>query len=331
MNYRTLGKTGFRVSEIGLGCWQLGGDFGAIADDQAEAILDEASRQGINFWDTADVYGAGQSETRIGKWCLKNCDSGDQPRPIIATKLGRSGELYPDKYAHGRVRASIVGSLERIGGNALDLVQLHCVPFELIKNGEIFGWLEEIKEEGLIRHYGASVETIEEAMHCVEQPGLATLQIIFNLFRQDAVKQLLPAAKDADVGIIVRLPLASGLLGGKMTAGQQFTADDHRNFNRDGQRFNVGETFSGLPFEKGLELVDELKTIAPSDMPLGRLALRWILDQEAVSTIIAGTTRPEQVAENAASSAAAPLSSEFHHQVREFYWNQVRSHVRGRV
>ena len=157
------------------------------------------------------------------------------------------------------MRASIIGSLERIGGNALDLVQLHCVPFEVLKQGEIFTWLEEFKSEGLIRNYGASVETVEEALYCLRQPGLATLQIIFSLFRQDAAKELLPAAQAANVGIIVRLPLASGLLGGKMRAEQQFAPEDHRNHNRDGQRFNVGETFSGLPFDKGVELVDELK------------------------------------------------------------------------
>jgi aryl-alcohol dehydrogenase-like predicted oxidoreductase len=331
MNYRTLGKTGYRVSEIGLGCWQLGGDFGTMSDERAESILDEAARQGINFWDTADVYGAGLSETRIGKWCLKNCDSTGGERPIIVTKVGRSGELYPDKYAQGRVRASIVGSLERIGGNSLDLVQLHCVPFELLKQGEIFGWLEEFKREGLIEHYGASVETVEEALYCLEQPGLATLQFIFSLFRQDAVKELLPAAQTANVGIIVRLPLASGLLGGKMTANQQFAAEDHRNYNRDGRHFNVGETFSGLPFEKGVVLADELKRFVPEGMPMGRFALRWILDHPAVSTIIAGTTRPEQVAENAAASTASALSPELHEQLGAFYWEKVRPHVRGPV
>ena len=331
MQYRTLGKTGFRVSEIGLGCWQLGGDFGTMSDERADAILDEAHRQGINFWDTADVYGAGLSESRIGKWCLKNCDSAEKERPTIVTKVGRSGELYPDKYAQGRVRASLVGSLERIGGNSLDLVQLHCVPLELLKQGEIFAWLEEFKSEGLIRHYGASVETVEEALYCLKQPGLATLQIIFSLFRQDAVEKLLPAAKKANVGIIVRLPLASGLLGGKMSASHQFAAEDHRNFNRDGQHFNVGETFSGLPFEKGVALADELKAVVPGDLPLGQFALRWILDHPAVSTIIAGTTRPEQVAQNVAASGVEPLGKKLHERLAAFYREKVRPNVRGPV
>jgi aryl-alcohol dehydrogenase-like predicted oxidoreductase len=330
MYYRTLGKTGFRVSEIGLGCWQLGGDFGTMSDERAEAILDEAYRQGITFWDTADVYGAGLSETRIGKWCQKNCNS-QKERPTIVTKVGRSGKLYPDKYTKDNVRASLEGSLERIGDDALDLVQLHCVPFELLKQGEVFGWLDEFKAEGLIRNYGASVETVEEGLFCLQQPGLATLQLIFSLLRQDAAKELLPAAQESNVGIIVRLPLASGLLGGKMKAGQQFAAEDHRNYNRDGQHFNVGETFSGLPFEKGVALVDEMKSMLPSGVPLGTAALRWILDHPAVSTIIAGTTRPEQVIENAAVSDVAPLDPKLHEGLSKFYWEKVRPSVRGPV
>lgn len=328
MQYRTLGKTGFRVSEIGLGCWQLGGDFGTMSDDRADAILDEAHRQGITFWDTADVYGAGLSESRIGQWCQKNSQ---KERPTIVTKVGRSGELYPDKYTRDRVRASLEGSLKRIGGEALDLVQLHCVPFELLKQGEVFGWLDEFKSEGLIRHCGASVETVEEGLFCLRQSGLATLQIIFSLLRQDAAKELLPAAQEANVGIIVRLPLASGLLGGKMKSGQQFAAEDHRNYNRDGQHFNVGETFSGLPFEKGIEFVGEMKSMLPSELPLGTAALRWILDHPAVSTIIAGTTRPEQVIENAKASEAAPLDAKLHEELSALYWDKVRPNVRGPV
>ncbi|QEG37270.1 aldo/keto reductase [Bythopirellula goksoeyrii] len=331
MQYRTLGKTDLRVSEIGLGCWQLGGDFGTMEDERAVAILDEAAKQGITFWDTADVYGAGLSESRIGRWCEENCDQAGQPRPTIVTKVGRSGELYPDKYTKERVRANLTASLERIGGDSLDLVQLHCVPIDLIKQGDILAWLEDFKSEGLIRHYGASVETIEEALYCVAQPGIATLQIIFSLFRQDAVEKLFAAAQRANVGIIVRLPLASGLLGGKMAASQQFAAEDHRHFNRDGQCFNVGETFAGLPFEKGVSLVEELKQLAPNDLPLGRFALRWILDHPAVSTIIAGSSRPEQVAENAQASDMAPLDGALHEELAAFYLARVRPLVRGAV
>jgi aryl-alcohol dehydrogenase-like predicted oxidoreductase len=329
MKRRTLGKSGFQVSEIGLGCWQLGGDFGPLNDQRAQSILQEARNQQIDFWDTADVYGAGLSETRIGRWLQENAGQG--PRPIVATKVGRSAELYPDQYAKQRVRASLEGSLRRIGGEAIDLAQLHCVPFDVLKAGDILAWMEDFQRAGLIRHFGASVETIEEGLFCLGHPGMASLQIIFSLFRQDAAHELLPQAEAADVGIIVRLPLASGLLGGKMTVHEEFAEVDHRRYNRDGQRFNVGETFSGLPFEKGVELVEQLRRELPTDHALGQWALRWILDHPQVSTIIAGTSRPAQVAENAAASALPPLSPEQHDQLSKFYIEQVRPLVRGAI
>lgn len=329
MKRRTLGKTGYQVSEIGLGCWQLGGDFGPLDDQRAQAILNEARDQHINFWDTADVYGAGQSESRIGHWLAVNPAVGFHP--IVATKVGRGGELYPDKYTKDRVRASLEGSLRRLGGETLDLVQLHCVPFDVLKAGDIFSWMDDFQESGLIRHYGASVETVEEGLYCLGHPGIATLQIIFSLFRQDAIAELLPQAQAADVGIIVRLPLASGLLGGKMTVNEQFAEVDHRHYNRDGQRFNVGETFSGLPFATGIDLVDRLRRKLPADHTLGQWALRWILDHPQVSTIIAGTSRPAQVAENAAASALPPLSVEQHTDLAKFYADEIRPHIRGPV
>lgn len=329
MKRRTLGKSGFQVSEIGLGCWQLGGDFGPLDNDRAQSILHEAREQRIDFWDTADVYGAGLSESRIGQWLREN--GGDGPRLIVATKVGRSGELYPDKYTKDGVRASLEGSLRRIGGDALDLAQLHCVPFEVLEAGDILAWMEDFQKSGLIRHFGASVETLEEGLFCLGHPGIASLQIIFSLFRQDAVQELLPKAEAADVGIIVRLPLASGLLGGKMTVNEQFAEEDHRRYNRDGQRFNVGETFSGLPFEKGVELVEELRHKLPADHTLGQWALRWILDHPQVSTIIAGASRPAQVTENATASSLPPLSPEQHAELNRFYAEEVRPHVRGPV
>lgn len=331
MNRRTLGKTGYQVSEVGLGCWQLGGDFGEVSDEQAEAILTAAWENGIDFWDTADVYGAGMSESRIGRWCAEHCDAVGNERPTIVTKVGRSGQLYPDKYTRAGVRQSLEQSLERIGGETLDLAQLHCVPFEVLKEGEIFAWLDDLKQAELIRHYGASVETIEEGLFCLQQPGIASLQIIFNIFRQDAIEQLLPAAQAANVGIIVRLPLASGLLAGKFTASHQFVEADHRHYNRDGQHFNVGETFSGLPFSKGVELVEQMRELLPSDVPLAQLALRWILDQPAVSAVIAGVTRPAQAVDNAAAARLEPLSVELHRRLQEFYGSAVRPLVRGAI
>ncbi len=324
MKSRRLGKTGYEVSEIGLGCWQLGGGFGPVEDDAANAILDEANRLGVTFWDTADVYGGGQSETRIGAHAKGQ-------GVHVATKLGRNGDLFPDKYTKAGVRQSLEGSARRLGVETLDLAQLHCVPPAVLRDGEIFGWLDDLQREGLIRHYGASVETIEEAMVCLDHPGVATLQIIFNLFRQDHAEALLPRAAEQDVGIIVRLPLASGLLSGKFGKDAAFDPKDHRNFNRDGAAFSVGETFSGIPFETGVELVDELKTMVPEGLLMSQFALRWILDHPAVSTIIAGVSRPEQLADNVAASERAPLDPALHETLGTWYRTAVRTYVRGEI
>jgi aryl-alcohol dehydrogenase-like predicted oxidoreductase len=324
MKTRTLGKTGYAVSEIGLGCWQLGGDFGPVGDDEARAILDAANGLGVTFWDTADVYGGGLSESRIG--------AHDKPDGVhVATKLGRSGKLFPDKYTKDGLRESLRGSIERLGVETLDLAQLHCVPTDVLRDGSVFGWMDELRAEGLLRHWGASVETIEEALICLEQEGLATLQIIFNMFRQDAVGRLLPLAKARNVGIIVRLPLASGLLSGRYSKSTTFTAQDHRTYNRDGQAFSVGETFSGLPFDIGVELVEELKGLVPADVALSQLALRWILDHPEVSSIIAGVTRPAQLEANVAAAGLAPLSTGMHQTLAIWYEERVRPHVRGAI
>lgn len=325
MDQRRLGKTDYQVSEIGLGCWQLGGDFGAIGDETANQILGKAKELGVNFWDTADVYGAGLSERRIGAR-LKTAG------PVrVASKLGRDGGIFDGTYTRDRVKTSITGSLERLGVETLDLVQLHCVPPEVLRDGAIFGWLDDMVSAGLIRHYGASVETIEQGLVCLAHPNLATLQIIFNLFRQDAATRLLPQAQKADVGIIVRLPLASGLLSGKFGKSQKFAEDDHRNFNRDGQAFSVGETFSGIPFETGVDLVGELEALNTTDWPLAQLALRWLLDHPAVSTIIAGVSRPAQLEQNVAAAALPPLSPELTETLANFYFKSVRPTVRGPI
>ncbi|MGN6100632.1 MAG: aldo/keto reductase [Devosia sp.] len=325
MRHRRLGKTGYEVSEIGLGCWQLGGSFGTIEDETANAILDKATALGVDFWDTADVYGAGQSESRVGLH-LKN-----HPEIRVATKVGRSGELFPDRYTRAGVKASLEGSAKRLGVETIDLAQLHCVPKRVLEEGEIFTWLDDLVKDGLIRFYGASVETIEEGLLCLRQPGVSTLQIIFNLFRQDAATQLLPAAQRADVGIIVRLPLASGLLSGKFGKNQQFAPEDHRNFNRDGASFSVGETFSGIPFEKGVDLVAELEKLNTTGWPLSQLALRWLLDHPAVSTIIAGVSKPAQLDDNVAASARPALSQALNDSLATFYASKVRPLVRGGI
>jgi aryl-alcohol dehydrogenase-like predicted oxidoreductase len=246
MHMRRLGKTGFEVSEIGLGTWQLGESFGPVSDADAEAILKTARHLDVNFWDTADVYGGGQSESRIGSFA-------DKAGVFVATKLGRNGELFPNLSGFSRkaMKESLAGSIKRLRVETLDLGQLHCVPTDVLRDGEVFEIMEDLKREGLMRHWGASVENVEEAKLALRHEGLATLQLIFNLFRQDYIDEVFPEAQKKDVGIIVRLPLASGLLSGKWTKATTFSAKDHRNFNRDGQFFNVGETFSGIPFDKG--------------------------------------------------------------------------------
>ena len=324
MKTRRLGKTGYEVSEIGLGCWQLGGDFGPVGDETANAILDAANDAGVTFWDTADVYGGGLSESRIGAHAKAD-------GVHVATKLGRGGGLFPGNYSKDGIRASLVGSAKRLGVASLDLAQLHCVPTAVLRDGAIFGWMDEFRGEGLVRHWGASVETIEEGMICLEQPGCATLQIIFNLFRQDAAKELLPRAAAQDVGMIVRLPLASGLLSGKYDKATRFDASDHRSYNAEGQAFSVGETFSGLPFERGVELVGELRGLAPEGMPMSQFALRWILDHPQVSTVIAGVSKPAQLADNVAASGQKSLFPALMGRLSEWYEAEVKPEIRGGV
>jgi aryl-alcohol dehydrogenase-like predicted oxidoreductase len=325
MRHRRLGKTNYQVSEIGLGCWQLGGSFGTLGDDTAEAILDKALELGVDFWDTADVYGDGLSESRIAPKLKQH------PNVRVATKLGRNGAIFKDGFTREKVKLSLTGSAKRLGVEAIDLAQLHCVPTQVLKDGAIFGWLDDLRQEGLIRHYGASVESIEQGLICIKNPGITTLQIIFNLFRQDAATELLPQAQKADVGIIVRLPLASGLLSGKFGKNQVFAPEDHRNFNRDGAAFHVGETFSGLPFEKGVELVSALDKLNTTGWPLSQLALRWLLDQPAVSSIIAGVSRPDQLVANVEAAGRPSLPKALSSELAAFYADKVRPHVRGGI
>ena len=325
MNSRTLGKTGYTVSEIGLGCWQLGGDFGPVSDQTASDILKTARSLDVNFWDTADVYGGGQSEERIGAF-------NDKKDVLVATKLGRGPQFEGmTRYSKAKVKDSLAGSIKRLGVETLDLAQLHCIPIDVLRDGEIFAWMDDMRDAGMVRHWGASVQTVEEGMLALRSDTCTALQTIFNLFRQDAVDSLLPAAAKANVGIIVRLPLASGLLSGKMSKTTAFTAGDHRNYNRDGDAFYVGETFSGVPFEKGVAFADEIKHWLPAGMTLADLALRWILDQPAVSTIIAGVTRPDQLKSNAAVSRMDPLEPVLVEKLKDFYVEKVRPEVRGGI
>jgi aryl-alcohol dehydrogenase-like predicted oxidoreductase len=325
MKQRLLGKTGLMVSEIGLGAWQLGGDWGPVTQEEANSILAAADTAGVRFWDTADVYGNGQSEDFIGQYQVAN-QSGNR---VIVSKVGRNSELYPDGYTQEKVRASIERSRDRLQVDSIDLIQLHCIPFAEIQRGQIFEWLHKMQQDGLIKHYGASVETQEEAIYCMENTQVASLQIILNVLRQDMINEVLPMALEKQVGIIVRLGLASGLLSGSMQKDRQFTQQDHRSYNRDGAAFHVGETFSGLPFELGVDLADQIKAQYAGELTLAEMSLRWLLDFEAVSSIITGASKPAQIERNAAVSALPKLPQELHQQLTDFYQAQVRPHIRG--
>jgi aryl-alcohol dehydrogenase-like predicted oxidoreductase len=325
MKTRLFDHTGIQVSEVGLGCWQLGGaDWGALEEKVAFDILAAAVDAGVNFFDTADVYGNGRSETLIGRFLKQSSRN-----IFVATKLGRTSSLYPAGYTEAGVRAATEASLKRLGVEALDLTQLHCVPPNILRQGDIFDWLRKLRREGKIRNFGASVESMDEAAVCLQQEGLASLQIIFNIFRQKPIQTLFGTAKAKGVALIIRLPLASGLLSGKMSLQSRFSARDHRTYNRDGKAFNVGETFAGLPFEKGVSLAEALKPLVPPGINMAQMAQRWILDFDAVTVVIPGASRPEQAKDNASASALNSLSSELHEKLRQFYEKQVASHIRG--
>jgi len=323
METRKLGSDGLTVTAVGLGCWQLGGGWGNPWDDAvAQEILATAYASGICTFDTADGYGGGESERSLGRFLQSH------PEITIATKLGRTG-MYPDGYSREAMRKATRNSLARLDTDQLDLTQLHCVPTEELRKGDVFRWLREQREEGLIARWGASVETVEEGLICLEQEDITSLQVIFNLFRQKLVDELLPRAQERGVGVIARVPLASGLLTGKFGKGTEFAAGDHRNYNRDGQRFNVGETFAGVPFETGVELVNELEAMVPEGMTMAQMALRWILDHEAISAVIPGASSPAQARANARVADLPPLSDELHERLSAFYWDKIHQHVRG--
>jgi aryl-alcohol dehydrogenase-like predicted oxidoreductase len=331
MRERAFGGLRTRVSEIGLGCWQLGGsDWGDVPDEQALDTLRAAADAGVTFFDTADVYGLGRSETLIGRFLAERKAAHAKGHLFVATKLGRFPEPgWPENFSLTALRAHTEASLSRLGVEALDLTQLHCIPTEVMKRGEVFESLRTLRKEGKVRHWGASVESMAEAMLCVRQEGLVSLQIIFNIFRQKPLTELFGEARHRGVALIVRLPLASGLLGGKMSKATHFDGNDHRSYNRDGQKFNVGETFAGLRFDKGVELADALKPLVPQGMMMAQMALRWCLDFEAVSAVIPGAKSPAQARENAAVSDLRGLSDELHERLRTFYLDRVAAHVRG--
>ena len=325
MQRRQLGQDGLTVPEIGLGCWQLGGGWSNDwNDDIAQQTLQTAIDAGVRFIDTADVYGDGASERSIGRFLAGRKDADI----VVATKLGRAG-IYPDGYTRASLREATQRSLERLRVDALDLTQLHCVPTEVMRQGHVFDWLRELQQEGLIKRWGASVESVEEGLICLAQDGLTSLQVIFNIFRQKPAEELFPRAADKKVGIIVRLPLASGLLGGKITRATTFRDDDHRNFNRDGAMFNVGETFAGLELERGITATEQVAALVPAGMTMAQMALRWILDHPQVSVVIPGASRPEQVQANVDAAAVQPLPADLHGKLAGVYRAHVRDFIRG--
>lgn len=325
MHYRQFRKTNIKVSEIGLGTWQLGGSWGDISEDVALGILRTAAEKGVTFIDTADVYGDGKSERLIAQFMKEQ-----KKNIFIATKIGRFAEPgWPDNFNLDTMRQHVQASLKRLDVDVLDLVQLHCIPTDELRKGDVFDHLRQLKKEGLIKEFGVSVETMEEAEICLQHDDVASLQIIFNIFRQKAIKSIFEAAARKNTAIIVRLPLASGLLSGKMSKDTTFDTTDHRNFNRDGQSFNVGETFSGLPFEKGVELSDKLKKFVPDGMTMAQMSLRWILDFPAVTTVIPGASGSLQVESNVSASELEPLTDELHELIGTFYDEHVKANIRG--
>ncbi len=324
MRYRNLGETGMRVSEISLGTWAFGGDWGTVGEDDAYAALNRAVDIGVNFLDTADVYGDGRSERLIGR-LLK-----DRPNDeiLVATKAGRRLDPHTaEGYDYANLSAFVERSLDNLGAEALDLLQLHCPPTEAYRQDSTFEALDSLKEAGKLKNYGVSVEKVEEARMALDYPGVATVQIIFNVFRQKPAEELFPLAEERNVGILARVPLASGLLSGKMSADRAFSEDDHRNFNRNGEAFDRGETFSGVNFESGLEAAEELKELVPEGSTLAQFALRWILMHPAVSCAIPGGKNPAQVEDNVAAAEMPPLSAETMERAKEIYDRYVRAEV----
>jgi aryl-alcohol dehydrogenase-like predicted oxidoreductase len=326
MKYRTFGDA--HVSEVGLGCWQLGGDaWGDVSDADALDVLRASADSGVTFLDTADVYGAGRSEELIGRFLKEQ----KRERFFVASKFGRFPRPGGPANFHSKViREHIENSLKRLGIERLDLTQLHCLPLEQLQRAEVWDTVRALQKEGKIAHFGASVESVAEANECLTHRDCASLQIIFNIFRQTpSTSNLLDRCQKSGVAIIVRLPLASGLLAGKYTPSTTFGPNDHRTVNRNGEKFNVGETFAGLGFEKGLEMVEHLKTLVPTGYALPQLALRWCLDHSAVTTIIPGARNRAQALANATASDLAPLPTNTHTKLREFFVSTVKPAVRG--
>ncbi|WP_455170095.1 aldo/keto reductase [Aegicerativicinus sediminis] len=323
MNYRQLGDTDLRISEISLGTWQVGGKWGEpFSHKVADDILNEAIDNGINFIDTADVYSDGESEKAVGKIVRQRRET-----IYVATKCGR--QLQPhinEKYTIDSLKKFVDESLKRLGLEKIDLIQLHCPPNDVYYRPEIFQLFDDLKKQGKIGYLGVSVEKVEQAIKAIEFPNVKSVQIIFNMFRQRPNERFFKMAKEKGVGVIVRVPLASGLLTGKFSKESSFGKDDHRNFNREGAAFDKGETFSGIPFEVGLEAVDQLKSLFPN-VSLSQLAIKWILQNPDISTVIPGASNVQQVTDNIEALKLKDLNSDELSKIDQVYGDYIKRHV----
>jgi aryl-alcohol dehydrogenase-like predicted oxidoreductase len=331
LEQRTLGRTGRTVSVVGLGTWQLGSDWGDVTEEQALGVLSAAVEEGVTFLDTADVYGDGRSEQLIGRFLA------DHPQPdaiTVATKMGRRVEQRPEHYTLENFRAWTDRSRRNLGVDTLDLVQLHCPPTAVYDDDEVFDALDTLVQDGAIAAYGVSVELVAEALRAVQRPGVATVQIIANAFRLKPLEEFFPVAQEAGVGIIVRVPLASGLLSGRYDESTTFAEDDHRSYNRGGEAFDVGETFSGVDYRTGVQAAREFSALvgdqAPDGVTPAQAAIAWLCQQPAVSTVIPGARSVEQARSNAAAGRVPPLGQAFEDGVRRIYDEHLRAAIHPR-
>ncbi|MCW2853284.1 MAG: yhdN 2 [Nocardioides sp.] len=326
MEQRTLGRTGRLVSVVGLGTWQLGADWGDVSESDARAVLETAAEEGVTFFDTADVYGDGRSEQIVGRFLADHADAGF----TVATKMGRRAEQLPENYRLDNFRAWVDRSRRNLGVDTLDLVQLHCPPSAVIDDDATYDTLDALVADGSLAAYGVSVETAAQALSAIARPGVASVQIILNAFRLKPLDEVLPAAEAAGVGIIARVPLASGLLSGRYDASTTFAPDDHRTYNRDGSAFDIGETFSGVDFETGVAAAQEFAALVPEGLTPAQAAIAWVWQQPGVSTVIPGARNVEQSRSNAAAGQAAALGDEFEEGVHRIYDQRLRAAVHER-
>lgn len=326
MKYRIFGKTNWKVSEVGLGTWALGGGWGRVSESDAIGVLEKAIERDINFFDTADVYGDGKSEQLIGQ-VLKSTDQ----KIYVATKFGRRLDPHVSSgYTKDNLERFLDRSLGNLGVDTIDLIQLHCPPIDLYYKPEVFEALDSFVEQGKIQHYGVSVEKVEEGLKAIEYPGVVSVQIIFNIFRQRPSELFFEQCKKKNIAVIARVPLASGLLTGKMSLATKFPEDDHRNYNRQGKFFDVGETFSGVNFEIGLKAVEELKGIKPDDISCVQMALKWILMHSEVSCVIPGAKNTKQLEENISASELTDLDPDVLKGVKIIYEKFIKPKVHHR-